>query len=384
MNGQRFTQYKAVLVVCLFIAAIGALAQSNDIAPGSSPMYPESDWGWQEDFRLEMPWDEGVLWKNLGISPYAEFPVAEPSGLGRVPAQPAVTESPLRVDRFTRRVREALANVESLKTQAQSDALQGFLPPSTQTQYSLSLESLDTFTSGWLSPNDPLRPSKPNPLSLDIEEILRATLIERPVTVSEDSARPANKTEVLLPEDPSPRKSDLSSHEVQRKEVPESNEENDRASTFPLTSTQVDDEKPGKLDRPKGKLSETGGREETLLGNQEDIEPPRGLAQKTALERLERNQPKRSALSSQQLRSRATGSSLAPGQGEDTGSLGSIGKRPANQTRMGPQYYRTITGDVRQPDYTYRFQGPRRYSIGEREYGNQPSYQGLPYYRRRN
>jgi hypothetical protein len=40
-------------------------------------------------------------------------------------------------------------------------------------------------------------------------------------------------------------------------------------------------------------------------------------------------------------------------------------------------------GDAREPDYSYTYRGTPRFSVGEQEYGNQPSYQGLPYYRRR-
>lgn len=39
-------------------------------------------------------------------------------------------------------------------------------------------------------------------------------------------------------------------------------------------------------------------------------------------------------------------------------------------------------GEARRPDYTYQYQGPRRYSHGESEYGRGSTYQSLPYYRR--
>lgn len=46
------------------------------------------------------------------------------------------------------------------------------------------------------------------------------------------------------------------------------------------------------------------------------------------------------------------------------------------------RFHARTPGDATQRDYSYQYQGPRRYSQGEFEYGNQSSYQGLPYYRR--
>jgi hypothetical protein len=46
------------------------------------------------------------------------------------------------------------------------------------------------------------------------------------------------------------------------------------------------------------------------------------------------------------------------------------------------RFHTRTPGDAAQRDYSYQYQGPRRYSQGDLEYGNQSSYQGLPYYRR--
>ncbi|NUN96697.1 MAG: hypothetical protein HUU16_11045 [Candidatus Omnitrophica bacterium] len=55
---------------------------------------------------------------------------------------------------------------------------------------------------------------------------------------------------------------------------------------------------------------------------------------------------------------------------------------PGARQPISRRFHATSPGDFTQRDYSYQFQGPRRYSVGEREYGNEPTYQGLPYYRR--
>jgi hypothetical protein len=100
------------------------------------------------------------------------------------------------------------------------------------------------------------------------------------------------------------------------------------------------------------------------------------------LERARESRGIGSGLSSQQLRSQSLGGTASGGSGA-LAPYGTLEKDPAGiPPRTGPQYHRNTSGDVRQPDYSYRYEGFRRYSIGEREYGNQPIYQGQPYYRR--
>ncbi len=86
-------------------------------------------------------------------------------------------------------------------------------------------------------------------------------------------------------------------------------------------------------------------------------------------------------------------------------SLSSSGGGPSTQTRSGlsstgtgsssgggaasvpslpsRRFHGGNPGEARRPDYTYQYQGIRRYSVGESEYGTGSSYQSLPYYRRK-
>lgn len=69
--------------------------------------------------------------------------------------------------------------------------------------------------------------------------------------------------------------------------------------------------------------------------------------------------------------------------GRSGGQKPEVGPEMLTEPKSVPKRFHTYTpGDARQPDYSYQFQGPRRYSVGEFEYGNERSYQSLPYYRR--
>lgn len=90
-------------------------------------------------------------------------------------------------------------------------------------------------------------------------------------------------------------------------------------------------------------------------------------------------------LRSQSLSSSAGVSNLSTGKSGSAAQFtspfgGTIAKPPQLPSR---RFHGGNPGEARRPDYTYQFQGPRRYSVGETEYGSGTSYESLPYYRRK-
>ncbi len=64
-------------------------------------------------------------------------------------------------------------------------------------------------------------------------------------------------------------------------------------------------------------------------------------------------------------------------------SSGLSGAAPRVPTLPSKRFHGGTPGEPRRPDYTYQYQGTRRYSVGETEYGTGSTYQSLPYYRRK-
>ena len=88
-------------------------------------------------------------------------------------------------------------------------------------------------------------------------------------------------------------------------------------------------------------------------------------------------------LRSQMLSSEQGGAGTLPGFGFDPTRRAPGSPQVGTPRTYTPGGYRPpVTGDAREPDYSYQYRGTRRYSTGEREYGNEPTYQNLPYYRR--
>ena len=90
-------------------------------------------------------------------------------------------------------------------------------------------------------------------------------------------------------------------------------------------------------------------------------------------------------LRSQSLSSSGGGPSTQSRSGLSSTGTGSIsgGSALTAPTLPSRRFHGGNPGESRRPDYTYQYQGTRRYSVGESEYGTGSSYQSLPYYRRR-
>jgi hypothetical protein len=90
-------------------------------------------------------------------------------------------------------------------------------------------------------------------------------------------------------------------------------------------------------------------------------------------------------LSSQSLSS--FGQSLPSQSTGRSQNLASVGRgavaQPAVEKPLSKRFHGGNPGEPARPDYTYQYQGPRRYSVGESEYGTGSGYEALPYYRRR-
>ncbi len=91
-----------------------------------------------------------------------------------------------------------------------------------------------------------------------------------------------------------------------------------------------------------------------------------------------------SRLESQNLSSLAGVVSTQPKSNRSSGPSGlSKGIAATVPTLPSKRFHGGTPGDAQRPDYTYQYQGTRRYSQGEKEYGTGNTYESLPYYRRK-
>lgn len=118
--------------------------------------------------------------------------------------------------------------------------------------------------------------------------------------------------------------------------------------------------------------------------------PPSGVGKGTGLGRPSMNKAVGGNIASTQLRSQSLSSvggalpsqSTARSMSPRSTSVANIAP-PQATTLPSRRFHGGQPGEARRPDYTYQYQGTRRYSVGETEYGNGNTYESLPYYRRK-